>query len=226
MEGRFKGRNILSKPTCPFCGAAISRPQDLINGMPHEMPLGACNCGAVYACDVTGHNLGTALIEALVFSCDNDWDLAWDLLPEEDYVTMEVKQYDFESHLIVRSSAYEGRNVSGVLYFVRLHQDILEVTEDGFRKKIKKSTETLSAKKPQKTGKKIFTKKNVESLVKEYRIDAIMNLAKDDAIYMHPLPADRNIEVTDGVMDGPNSVVYDEAENRLHVQKAVMSLVM
>jgi len=53
-----------------------------------------------------------------------------------------------------------------------------------------------------------------------------MRLAKPDAIYMHPLPADRNIEVTDGVMDGPNSVVYDEAENRLHVQKAVMALTM
>jgi len=53
-----------------------------------------------------------------------------------------------------------------------------------------------------------------------------MGLAKKDAIYMHCLPADRNIEVTDGVIDGPNSVVYDEAENRLHVQKAVMALTM
>jgi N-acetylornithine carbamoyltransferase len=53
-----------------------------------------------------------------------------------------------------------------------------------------------------------------------------MKLAKPDAIYMHPLPADRNIEVTDEVMDGPQSVVYDEAENRLHVQKAAMALTM
>ena len=56
--------------------------------------------------------------------------------------------------------------------------------------------------------------------------DARMSLAKEDAIYMHCLPADRNIEVTDSVIDGPNSVVYDEAENRLHVQKAVMALTM
>jgi N-acetylornithine carbamoyltransferase len=53
-----------------------------------------------------------------------------------------------------------------------------------------------------------------------------MAVARPDAIYMHPLPADRNIEVTDGVLDGSQSVVYDEAENRMHVQKAVMALTM
>ncbi len=53
-----------------------------------------------------------------------------------------------------------------------------------------------------------------------------MKLAKPDAIFMHPLPADRNIEVTDAVIDGPQSVVYDEAENRMHVQEAVMALTM
>ncbi len=53
-----------------------------------------------------------------------------------------------------------------------------------------------------------------------------MAMADEDAIYMHPLPADRNIEVTDGVIDGPHSRVFDQAENRLHVQKAVMALTM
>ena len=53
-----------------------------------------------------------------------------------------------------------------------------------------------------------------------------MALAGPNAIYMHPLPADRNIEVTDAVIDGPQSAVYDQAENRLHVQKAVMALTM
>ncbi len=53
-----------------------------------------------------------------------------------------------------------------------------------------------------------------------------MALAKDDAIYMHPLPADRDVEVTSAVMDGPNSVVFDQAENRMHAQKAVMALTM
>ena len=53
-----------------------------------------------------------------------------------------------------------------------------------------------------------------------------MALANDHAIFMHPLPADRNVEVTDAVIDSPQSVVYDEAENRLHAQKAVMALTM
>jgi ornithine carbamoyltransferase len=53
-----------------------------------------------------------------------------------------------------------------------------------------------------------------------------MALARPDAIYMHPLPADRDVEVTSTVMDGPNSVVFDQAENRLHAQKGVMALTM
>jgi ornithine carbamoyltransferase len=56
--------------------------------------------------------------------------------------------------------------------------------------------------------------------------EARMGLAADDALYMHPLPADRNVEVTDGVIDGPHSAVFDQAENRLHAQKAVMALTM
>jgi len=53
-----------------------------------------------------------------------------------------------------------------------------------------------------------------------------MAMAEKNAIYMHCLPCDRGYEVTDGVVDGPQSVVFDEAENRLHAQKAVMSLLM
>jgi N-acetylornithine carbamoyltransferase len=56
--------------------------------------------------------------------------------------------------------------------------------------------------------------------------EARMALARDDAMYLHCLPADRGVEVTDAVIDGPNSAVFDEAENRLHVQKAVMALTM
>ena len=53
-----------------------------------------------------------------------------------------------------------------------------------------------------------------------------MKLAKESAIYMHCMPADRDVEVTSEVMDGPQSVIYDEAENRMHTIKALMALTM
>ena len=53
-----------------------------------------------------------------------------------------------------------------------------------------------------------------------------MSLTKKHSIYMHALPADRGREVVDSVIDGPHSVVFDEAENRIHTAKAVMALLM
>ena len=56
-----------------------------------------------------------------------------------------------------------------------------------------------------------------------FRVDeALMTLAADDATFLHCLPAHRGEEVTDGVMDGPASAIWDEAENRLHAQKALL----
>lgn len=180
MVGRFSGRDIVVQPACPFCGADIKRPKELETRRPGEMPVGTCSCGAVYACDVTGHNLGTAMIEALVFSCDGDWDLAWNLLPEEDYLEAQVTNYDYESHLIIQGSAYGGRSIRGTLYFIKPHEDIREVTEEGVLKQIKRASPLTSGKPAGKRGKKAFTKKEVETLVKDYKIDALLTLATQD----------------------------------------------
>ena len=57
----------------------------------------------------------------------------------------------------------------------------------------------------------------------KYQVNSnLMKLAKDDAIFMHCLPAIRGKEVTSDVIDGEQSVIYDEAENRLHAQKAIL----
>ena len=62
------------------------------------------------------------------------------------------------------------------------------------------------------------------NLLKPYQVNAkLMSLAKPDAIFMHCLPAHRGDEVTDEVIDGPQSVVFDEAENRLHAQKGILA---
>jgi ornithine carbamoyltransferase len=67
-------------------------------------------------------------------------------------------------------------------------------------------------------------KKKRKNLLRPFQVDsAIMDSAKPDAIFMHCLPAHRGDEVTAEVIDGPQSVVWDEAENRLHVQKAILA---
>ena len=65
---------------------------------------------------------------------------------------------------------------------------------------------------------------NRHNLLAPYRVDEkLMERAKPDAIFMHCLPAKRGEEVTAGVIDGPRSVVWDEAENRLHAQKGILA---
>jgi len=64
-------------------------------------------------------------------------------------------------------------------------------------------------------------------IFRPYQVNqALVDAAKDDVIVLHCLPAHRGEEITDEVIDGPHSVVFDQAENRLHAQKAVMALVM
>lgn len=66
-------------------------------------------------------------------------------------------------------------------------------------------------------------KERRHNMLRPYQINEdLMRLAKPDALFMHCLPAHRNDEATSAIMDGPHSVIFDEAENRLHAQKAVM----
>ncbi len=69
--------------------------------------------------------------------------------------------------------------------------------------------------------------KRIKKFLPKYQVNqTLMNNAKNDAIFMHCLPAKREHEVTSSVIDGPQSVVWDEAENRLHTQKALLASII
>lgn len=151
------------------------------------MPLGQCaNCGAVYAYDATGHNLGAAYSEALVFACNDDWGLAWNLLPEQDYLQKVIENYDLETHRIVPKGVYGDRRVRGALYFVRLHEDIQEITREEVKKKLQEARPASpKADVPEMTPEeekeiKPLSKQDVEALIREYHLEPIVAAAKRD----------------------------------------------
>jgi len=117
------------KPWCPFCGMDIGRPTEGIQRKMREFPMGTCECGAVYVSDTTGHNIGAAMVECLVSACNDQGDLAWELVPEDDYLTGIIEDYDEVTHQVVPKRNLDGRAVRGVLFFVRLHKEMAELVK-------------------------------------------------------------------------------------------------
>ena len=165
------GADLTQRADCPFCGQPLNRPRTPAARRPGEMPVGACSCGAVYAFDVTGHNLGAAFVEALVFACNLDWDLAWGLVPEDDYEERIIENYDDETNLLVPGGALAGRAVRGALYFVRLHDDVREVTADGVRSRAERARK---APPPAPAGDRTFTAGEVADMVGAYRLAPLL----------------------------------------------------
>ena len=141
------------------------------------MPLGVCSCGAVYACDVTGHNLGSAMIEALVHACTGDWDCAWDLTPDEDYLDKQLKNYDFETHHIIHAGVYEGRRIAGVLYFIRLNRPAAaKASPVQSSTPVSPDAPAASPRAPRRA----FSKQEVENRVKNYDLEPLLDMAARD----------------------------------------------
>ena len=118
---------LKTRPWCPFCGQDVGRPQYRDKRKLGEFSLGNCECGAVYASDPSGFNVGAAIVECLVYACDDNWDLAWDLLPEQDYLTGRIEDYDEVTHQVVETRNLDGRIIRGVLYFIRLQESVADL---------------------------------------------------------------------------------------------------
>lgn len=183
--------SIKKRPWCPFCGQKVGRATEAVTRKMTEFAVGSCQCGAVYSCDPTGHNIGAAMVETLVHACGDNWDLAWELMPEDDYLTGRIENYDEITHQVIDIKNIDGRPVRGVLYFVRLHTDMSDLARRLKEKKESRiATETSLPEavesvviEPAPDKKRIrlkATKQVVKDLVDNRDIDALVRLCFDD----------------------------------------------
>ena len=117
-------------------------------------------------------------------------------------------------------------------------KQIVEIAQSNSEKSGAKISFTNDLKKAAKDADVLYTdvwvsmgqeeeQKRKEEAFKDYQInDELLKEAKTDVIVLHCLPARRGLEITDEIMDGPHSRVFDQAENRLHVQKAILAKLM
>jgi hypothetical protein len=188
----------LTRPWCPFCGMDVGRPTEAAQRKMTEFPVGTCSCGAVYVCDATGHNVGSAMVECLVYACNDEWDLAWELIPEDDYLTGRLENYDDVTHQVVPKRNLDGRAVRGVLYFVRLHKEVAEIAERFKEKKRQqeqqsKPAEDRPATSPDEPGPAAVAgtpprrtnKREVKALVDRGKVEELAALCLDDKRTLH-----------------------------------------
>lgn len=177
-------RNVELKvaPWCPFCKQNVDRPKPPDKRRLGEFPVGTCQCGAVYTSDPTGFNQGAAMIDALVHACNDNWDLAWDLLPDEDYLTDVLENYDEQTHQVVETRNLDGRLIRGVLFFVRLQRDLAGKAGDSGAK-AKPAEQSLPPIEPEPDPKRIkkrADKSLVRELVAAEDYDSLVALCFDD----------------------------------------------
>jgi hypothetical protein len=172
------------EPRCPFCYSKIDQPKELIERKMVQFPVGACgHCGVVYAYDATGHDMGSAFIEALLFACNNDADLAFSLSFGEDYSDAVIGNYDIVTHSIVPEKIYNDRFVRGVLIFVKLIDQFREVNGQKIKEKMKVSLPISK----EKLRSEKFSKDLVRSYVSEHRLEDLIALALVDSRVIHEL---------------------------------------
>jgi len=162
---------LKTRPWCPFCGQDVGRPSYPDKRKLGEFSMGSCECGAVYASDPSGFNIGAAIVECLVHACDDNWDLAWDLLPEQDYLTGRIEDYDEVTHQVVETRNLDGRIIRGVLYFIRLQESVADLAarckENKGSKAVKPAASAPGAAKEKAPEPKRERKKANKNLIRE-----------------------------------------------------------
>lgn len=183
----MQGANVNTRPWCPFCGQAIGKPKEPEARKLGEFSVGNCQCGAVYTSDPTGHNVGAAMIEAMVYACNGDWDLAWALLPDEDYLDDRLESYDEITHQIVETRKLDGRSIRGVLFFIRLQRDMAEIAARLGRKQdssgivpLVQPIQNLEPVRDPKRQKIRASKDSVKNMIETWDIDGLVDLSFDD----------------------------------------------
>lgn len=89
------------RPRCPFCGQPFGRPSEVDPKREGDFYKWLCRCGAVGAYDATGHNLGDASMEAIVFAYGDDWETALAMEPDKDYEIRYLDCYHPSDHRVV-----------------------------------------------------------------------------------------------------------------------------
>ncbi len=179
----MKQANIPIAPTCTFCGQLIEKPLPPTAEGIGECKIGHCQCGAVFASDPTGLNVGNAMVECLASACNGNWDLAWNLLPDDDYLTGRLENYDEQTNQVVEVKNLDGRLVRGILYFVRLHTDAAEIAKGSKDKKETSIAPDIPPMEPERDPareKQRASKSRVAELVDANDIDGLVDMCFDD----------------------------------------------
>jgi HEAT repeat protein len=172
------------EPRCPFCFCNIEQPKELQSRKIVEFPLGRCeHCGVVYVYDATGHNMGAAFIEALLFACNDDESLAFSLSYGEDYTDAVVGNYDIMTHTITPEKIYNDRYVRGALIFLRLIDQFKEATEE----KVKQKSKTMLPLAKTRLRSEKFSKEIVRRFALENRRGELIALAEEDTRVLNEL---------------------------------------
>jgi hypothetical protein len=178
---------------CPFCDSPIDRPEEVEPRRLRDFDYGACECGAIYVHDITGHNLGAAWVEALGFACNDDWDLAWSLSPGDDYEDGLLENYDIKSHLILPAGlTKDEKTVKGALVFIRLKKDVREVTHEGVIERLKTQVQPRMSEEAKreaylKRRSRRYSKQEVEVLVQAGEVEKITAMALEDPLVLRKI---------------------------------------